>query len=61
MDRKDTLKSNIMEAVHETASDFHRLGFIDKPKMREFDVLCLVLTQDYTAERITQPREIMND
>ena len=41
MSRKDTLKSNIMEAVHETASDFHRFGFIDKPKMREFDVLCL--------------------
>lgn len=36
MPGKNTLKSSIMQAVHGTASDFHRLGFIDKPKMREF-------------------------
>jgi len=45
MSRKDPLKSNIMQAVHETASDFHRLGFIDKPKMRKFDVLCFAPSQ----------------
>ena len=55
MNRKDTLKSNIMEAVHETASDFHRLGFIDKPKMHEFDILCLAPSQaksSYLAHNI---------
>jgi putative transcriptional regulator len=51
MDRKDTLKSNIMEAVHETASDFHRLGFIDKPKMHEFDILCLAPSQAKSSYR----------
>lgn len=61
MPGKKTLKSNVMQAVHETASDFHRLGFIDIRKMREFDAMCLTPSQDYTAERITQPREIMND
>lgn len=33
-------KSPIFDAVHETAADLHRLGFIDKRKMRQFDVLC---------------------
>ena len=45
MSKKNTHRNNIMQAVHETASDFHRLGFIDKPKMCEFDVLCLAPSQ----------------
>ncbi|MGI2325178.1 MULTISPECIES: hypothetical protein [Methylococcus] len=31
----------IREAVHETARDLHRLGFIEKRKMRKYDALCL--------------------
>ena len=38
---KPEAKSRILAAVHETASDLHRLGFIDKRKMRKYDVLCL--------------------
>ena len=34
-------KSRILEAVHETAGDLHRLGFIDKRKMQKYDALCL--------------------
>ena len=30
-------KSRILEAVHESASDLHRLGFIDKRKMQKYD------------------------
>ena len=41
MTKKSKAKSLIYEAVHETASDLHRLGFIDKRKMRKFDLLCL--------------------
>jgi len=41
MTTKAKPKSRIPEAVHETANDLHRLGFIDKRKMREFDALCL--------------------
>ena len=33
--------SRILEAVHEGASDLHRLGFIDKRKMRKYDAMCL--------------------
>ena len=38
---KRKAQSPILEAVHETAAGFHRLGFIDKCKMQEYDALCL--------------------
>lgn len=38
---KRNAQSPILEAVHETTEGFHRLGFIDKRKMQEFDALCL--------------------
>jgi putative transcriptional regulator len=31
----------ILEAVHETAADLHRAGFIDMRRMRRFEALCL--------------------
>jgi putative transcriptional regulator len=36
-------KSRILREVHEMTSDLHRLGFIDKRKMRKYDALCLVV------------------
>lgn len=36
----------ILEAVHETARDLHRLGFIDKRKMRKYDALYRVAKRD---------------
>ncbi len=50
-------KSRIMEAVHEGARDLHRLGFIDKRKMRKYDVLCLAPVQDYDAAKVKALRE----
>lgn len=41
MTTKTKAKSRILEAVHETAADLSRLGFIDQRKMRRYDVLCL--------------------
>lgn len=38
---KRKTRRRILEAVHETASDLHRLGFIGKRKMRKYDLLCL--------------------
>jgi putative transcriptional regulator len=43
MTGKAKAKSRILEAVHETASDLQRLGFIDKRKMRQLDALCLTI------------------
>lgn len=50
-------KSRILEAVHETAADFHRLGFIDQCGMREFDALCLAPAGEYDGDRIRALRE----
>ena len=52
MTKKAKAKSLIFEAVHETASDLHRLGFIDKRKMRKFDLLCLDPIPAYDGEKI---------
>ena len=55
---KQTLpKSGILEAVHETASDLHRLGFIDKPKQQKLDALCMEPIPPYDSERIRALRE----
>ncbi len=58
MTTKAKPKSRILEAVHETASDLHRLGFIDKRKMREFEALCLATAvPEYNARKIRVLRE----
>jgi putative transcriptional regulator len=44
--------SPILKAVHETAQDMHLAGFIDKRRMRHFDVLCLKPIPSYTGEGI---------
>ena len=57
MTTKSKAKSPIFEAVHETASDLHRLDFIDTRKMRKFDVLCLDPIPAYDSEKIRTLRD----
>ena len=57
MKSKSKAKSRILEAVHETAGDLHRLGFIDKRKMRKFDVLCLEPIPEYDGAKIRALRD----
>ena len=57
MTAKTKAKSGIFEAVHETVGDLHRLGFIDKRKMRKFDVLCLEPVAEYNSEKIRALRD----
>lgn len=57
MSTKPKARSQIFEAVHETASDFHRLGFIDKRKMSKFDALCLAPIPQYDSEQIRALRD----
>jgi len=52
MTTKTKPKSRILEAVHETARDLHRLGFIDKRKMQKYDALCLGAAPDYDAAKV---------
>ena len=49
--------SPILNAVHETASDLHRLGFIHKRNMHKFDALCLPPVPDYSSEKIRALRD----
>jgi len=57
MTTKTKAKSRILDAVHETANDLHRLGFIDKRKMQKYDVLCLEPVRDYDAAKVKALRE----
>ena len=57
MTSKTKAKSPILEAVHETARDLHRLGFIDKRNMHKFDALCLAPVPDYDSEKIRALRD----
>lgn len=45
-------KTSILAAMHETATDLHRLGFIDVHKMRKLDALCLEPIPAYTASEV---------
>ncbi|MDR2213240.1 MAG: hypothetical protein LBE21_06415 [Pseudomonadales bacterium] len=49
MTTKTKPKSRLMASVHEGACDLHRLGFIDKRKMRKYDALCLMPLEYYDA------------
>jgi len=53
-------KNRILDAVHETAADLHRLGFIDKRKMQKYDLLCLEPVPQYQSEQIRALRENLN-
>jgi putative transcriptional regulator len=57
MKTKNKAQSRILEAVHETARDLHKAGFIDKRRMHEYDALCLAPVPEYDAEKIRAIRE----
>ncbi|MEZ5606825.1 MAG: DNA-binding transcriptional regulator [Burkholderiaceae bacterium] len=50
-------KSRTLEAVHESASDLHRLGLIDKRKMQKYGALCLEPVRNYDATKVKALRE----
>jgi putative transcriptional regulator len=47
-----TFKSDAFAAVHETATDLHDAGLVDKRTMREFDELCLTPVTPLSPEEI---------
>ena len=49
-------KSRVFAAVHETAGDLHRLGFIDQRNMQQFDVLILAPIPAYDSQQIREVR-----
>lgn len=50
-------KSRLLDEIHETASDMHRLGFIDKRSMAKYSALCIPKVPDYTPVEIKSIRE----
>lgn len=50
-------KSRILQEVHEMASDLHRIGLIDKRRMREFDALCHLDVKETPPQKIKSLRE----
>lgn len=57
MTAKTRVKSPIMDAVRDTATGLHRLGFIDKRKMAKYDALCLEPVPDYSSAKIRALRK----
>ncbi|MPS29891.1 DNA-binding transcriptional regulator [Pigmentiphaga sp.] len=57
MTSRTKVKSPILAAVHETANDLHRQGFITKRKMNQYDALCLEPVPVYSKEEIRAMRE----
>ncbi|MFO7641992.1 MAG: DNA-binding transcriptional regulator [Candidatus Competibacteraceae bacterium] len=49
--------SPILAAVHETATDLHAAGSIDRRRMREYDALCPPPVPAYSSERIRELRQ----
>lgn len=45
----DKTKSRILDAVHETAGDLYRLGFIDQSRLRKYELLCLKPISEHSA------------
>lgn len=57
MPTKTKETSRILDAVHETARDLHKAGFVSKRRMKDYDALCLVPVPDYSSETIRALRE----
>ena len=52
-----TYRSDALGAIHETASDLHDAGLMDKRTLRRFDALCLTPVRQMRPEQISALRE----
>ena len=50
-------KSNVLQAIYESARGLHRIGVIDAKTMREFDTSCPTTVIDLTPKQIAQVRK----
>ncbi len=53
---KTKKSSDLLSAIHETASGLFRHGLIDKKTMRQFDTSCLGTVPDYDSLRVRKLR-----
>ena len=52
-----TYRSGALGAVHETASDLHDAGVMDKRTLRQFNALCLTSVRPLAPEEIRALRQ----
>lgn len=52
-----TYRSDAFGAIHETASDLHDAGVMDKRTLRRFDRLCLTPVRTMSPDEIRKLRE----
>ena len=52
-----TYRSEALGAIHETASDLHDAGLMDKQTLRKFDTLCLTPVRRLQPDEISALRE----
>lgn len=50
-------KSDILDAVYESAQGLHEIGLLDKEEMNKFDLLCLKEVPNYTPKQIKRIRK----
>lgn len=53
---KTKYKSDVMEALHRSASALHRVGALDSQTMRNFDVACIERPARWDKTRVRQLR-----
>jgi putative transcriptional regulator len=46
-------RSKIAAAVHESMSDLHHSGVVDKQTMKKFDEMCLTPVRDISPDHIS--------
>ncbi len=49
MNRRTEATRPLLAAVHETATDLHAAGLIDRRRLREYDALCLPPVPAYSG------------
>ena len=57
MAKKRSANRRIIEAMHATARDLHKGGFINKRTMQEYDALCLTPVPAYSRAKIRALRD----
>ncbi len=57
MNRQTEATRPLLAAVHETATDLHAAGLIDRRRRREYDALCLPPVPAYSSAHIRALRQ----
>ena len=57
MTTKQKFKSDVLKAIHTSASALHKVGAVNKATMREFDASCIATISAIEPEQIKKIRE----